>query len=109
MSNTFSIAAVTSTLHQLLLRVKNPQPGDPPADPALVGADVTVRPLDQARQDTTIPQLNLFLYQVTHNAQLRNNANLPPNVQQYWKTAFNASPEPEKKEPMKDADHERHH
>ena len=34
---------------------------------------------------------------------------LPPNVQQYWKTAFNANPEPEKKEPMKNADHDHHH
>jgi len=34
---------------------------------------------------------------------------LPPAVQEYWKTAFNASPEPEKKEPMKNAEHEHHH
>lgn len=32
---------------------------------------------------------------------------LPPAVQEYWKTSFGAAPEPEQKEPMKDADH--HH
>ena len=34
---------------------------------------------------------------------------LPPAVQEYWKTAFNANPEPEKKEPMKHADRDHHH
>lgn len=33
---------------------------------------------------------------------------LPPSVQEYWKTSFGTSPEPEKKEPMKDADHDHH-
>jgi mono/diheme cytochrome c family protein len=32
---------------------------------------------------------------------------LPPAVQEYWKTSFGAAPEPEQKEPLKDADH--HH
>ena len=33
---------------------------------------------------------------------------LPPTVQQYWKTSFGTSPEPEKKEPMKQMEHEHH-
>jgi hypothetical protein len=32
---------------------------------------------------------------------------LPPAVQEYWKSSFGAGPEPEQKEPTKDADH--HH
>jgi len=33
---------------------------------------------------------------------------LPPTVQDYLKTSFGAAPEPEKKEPMKEADHSHH-
>ena len=33
---------------------------------------------------------------------------LPPNVQQYWKTSFGTSPEPEKKESMKEMEHDHH-
>ena len=33
---------------------------------------------------------------------------LPPAVQEFWKTSFGAGPEPEKKEPGKEADHVRH-
>ena len=33
---------------------------------------------------------------------------LPPAVQEYWKTSFGTTPEPEKKEPMKSADHDHH-
>ncbi len=33
---------------------------------------------------------------------------LPPAVQEYWKTSFGTGPAPEKKEPMKDADHDHH-
>ncbi len=33
---------------------------------------------------------------------------LPPAVQEYWKTNFNVEPEVEKKEPMKERDHEHH-
>ena len=33
---------------------------------------------------------------------------LPPAVQDYWKTSFGTSPAPEKKEPMKDVDHDHH-
>jgi hypothetical protein len=72
MSNPLAVAAVTSTLQQMLLRVKNPQPGDPATDPELSGADVSVAPLHLARKDEANNQLNLFLYQATYNAQLRN-------------------------------------
>lgn len=33
---------------------------------------------------------------------------LPPAVQEYWKTSFGTGPEPEKKEPLKDAGHDHH-
>jgi mono/diheme cytochrome c family protein len=33
---------------------------------------------------------------------------LPPAVQEYWKSSFGAGPEPEQKEPTKDADHAHH-
>jgi mono/diheme cytochrome c family protein len=33
---------------------------------------------------------------------------LPPAVQEYWKTSFGTGPEPEKKDPMKGADHDHH-
>lgn len=33
---------------------------------------------------------------------------LPPAVQEYWKTNFGAGSAPEKKEPTKDTDHDRH-
>jgi hypothetical protein len=72
MSNTLAIAAVTSTLQQLLLRVKSPKPGDPPPDPGLVGADVQAKPPDSVTATDAGPILGLFLYHVTHNAQLRN-------------------------------------
>jgi len=33
---------------------------------------------------------------------------LPPTAQQYWKTSFNTAPEPEKKESMKEMEHDHH-
>jgi mono/diheme cytochrome c family protein len=33
---------------------------------------------------------------------------LPPAVQEYWKTSFGTGPVPEKKQPMKETDHDRH-
>ncbi|HEV2400804.1 MAG TPA: cytochrome c [Candidatus Sulfotelmatobacter sp.] len=33
---------------------------------------------------------------------------LPPGAQEFWKSNFGVSPEPEKKEPMKDAAHDHH-
>lgn len=33
---------------------------------------------------------------------------LPPATQEYWKTSFGTGPEPEKKEPMKEMDHDHH-
>lgn len=72
MSNALAIAAVTSTLQQLLLRVKSPKPGDPTPEPGLNGADVVVKPLDMVAATAQGPLLNVLLYHVTHNAQLRN-------------------------------------
>ncbi|MGB7921981.1 MAG: Pvc16 family protein [Pyrinomonadaceae bacterium] len=57
MSNSLAIAAVTTTLRSLLERA--------------LGIEVTTKPLDQARRTTT-DQLNLFLYQMAHNAGLSN-------------------------------------
>jgi hypothetical protein len=67
MSNQLAIAAVTATLRQLLMR----------GVPELPGNNVTTRPPDRARTGTdNSDQLNLFLYQATHNAAWRN-ADLP--------------------------------
>ncbi|NPD27113.1 DUF4255 domain-containing protein [Corallococcus exiguus] len=64
MSNSLSIAAVTAALRTLLfshLHVDTPD------------VSVTTLPLDKARgRDATNHQLNLFLFQVGHNASLRN-------------------------------------
>jgi hypothetical protein len=59
MSNSLAIAAVTATLRNLLIRGIGIQ-------------DVTARPLDFARQNTTGNQVNLFLYQVLPDAAFRN-------------------------------------
>jgi uncharacterized protein DUF4255 len=72
MSDSLAIAAVTSTIQQMLLRVKNPQAGDPAKDPQLAGADVSTAPLHLARTDETTNQLNVFLYHTAWNGQLRN-------------------------------------
>jgi hypothetical protein len=64
MSNPFAIAAVTATFSQLLLRVIE--------EPTLAGVAVTTGAPDMARADSTRRQLNLFLYQVTPSAALRN-------------------------------------
>ncbi len=59
MSNALAVAAVTTTLRSFLTNV-------------LGGViSVTAKPLDEARQ-TAFDQVNLFLYQVTTNAALRN-------------------------------------
>ncbi|HEU4597711.1 MAG TPA: DUF4255 domain-containing protein [Pyrinomonadaceae bacterium] len=59
MTNALAVAAVTTTLRSLLTT-------------ALGGVvNVTAKPLDEARQ-TAFDQVNLFLYQVAHNAALRN-------------------------------------
>jgi hypothetical protein len=57
-SNTLAIAAVTSTLRNMLITGFADAPG----------VAVTTRPLDQARTGTERPsQVNLFLYQTEHN------------------------------------------
>lgn len=59
MSNALAVAAVTTTLRSLFTS-------------ALGGVvSVTAKPLDEARQ-TAFDQVNLFLYQVSHSAALRN-------------------------------------
>jgi hypothetical protein len=67
MSNPHAIAAVTATFRQLLLRVLT--------EPSLTGTVVSMFPPDAARTSTE-RQLNLFLYQISPNAALRN-AELP--------------------------------
>jgi len=73
MSSTLAIGAVTSTLRNLLLRARSPIDGvDPPKDAVLTDVEVTIRPLDRARNAITKTQLNLFLYDVRPNPSLRN-------------------------------------
>ena len=66
MSNDRAIAAVTSTIRNLLFKaVSN--------DADLAGTTVTTRPPDRARQDGgTGNQINLFLYRTSIDAAWRN-------------------------------------
>jgi hypothetical protein len=64
MTSPLAIAAVTATFAQLLGRVIE--------DAALSGADVTTVPPDVAAAAGTDRRLNLFLYQVTPDAAMRN-------------------------------------
>jgi hypothetical protein len=63
MSNALAIAAVTATLRHLLDHELN-------AD--LPGTKVTTRPPDRTREDLSVKQVNLFLYQTLPNAAWRN-------------------------------------
>jgi hypothetical protein len=72
MSNTYAIAATTATMHDLLLKVRSPLPGDPATDIELADTVVSTKPLDKARDPEGKNQLNIFLYQVAPDAQLRN-------------------------------------
>jgi hypothetical protein len=64
-SNPFAIAAVTATLSQLLLGVRE--------EPTLAGTTITVGPPDKARPAaSTGRQLNLYLYEVVPNLGWRN-------------------------------------
>jgi len=80
---------------------------DPPDDPewhifytVRTGVRYTGMPAwDKALSSDDIWKITTFL---THMDKL------PPAVQEYWKTSFGIGPEPEKKEPMKDADHDHH-
>ena len=67
MSNALAIAAVTATLRNLL------QTAIQPLSP---GAQVTVRPLDRARENISVDSVNLFLYNTGPDAAWRN-ADLP--------------------------------
>jgi hypothetical protein len=69
MSNSQAVAAVTVTLRELLFVGVN-------ADAGVAVADVSTKPPDKARGDNLGNQLNLFLYQTTIDAALRN-ADLP--------------------------------
>jgi hypothetical protein len=72
MSNTLAIAAVTSTLRDLLDKVAERRPFDPNPEPTLAGAYCLTKPPNQATKPEGDNHLNLFLYQVTHNAAMRN-------------------------------------
>jgi len=67
MSNVLAIAAVTATLRNLLQSA---------ISPLVPGAQVTVRPLDRARENVTVDSVNLFLYNTGPDAAWRN-ADLP--------------------------------
>lgn len=66
MSNALAIAAATCTLRNLL------QAQIPLLDSDLSDISVTLQPPDVARKGVSVSQLNLFLYQVVHNAAWRN-------------------------------------
>jgi len=68
MSNPLSIAAVTATLRKLLLDGIG-------LDPNFSGVVVSAQPPDKARGNSTVNQINLYLYLINYNAALRN-ANL---------------------------------
>jgi Pvc16 N-terminal domain len=72
MSNTLAIGAVTATLRQILSKVSEPLPLDPPVDSDLADATCTARPPDKARTAEDTNQVNIFLYQTAPNAALRN-------------------------------------
>ncbi len=72
MSNTYAIAAATASLHDLLLKVRTPLPGDPPTDVDLADTVISTKPPDKARDTEGKNQLNIFLYHLTPDAQLRN-------------------------------------
>ncbi|HZS39125.1 MAG TPA: DUF4255 domain-containing protein [Polyangia bacterium] len=72
MSNSLAIAAATATLRNLLLRVQQPLPLDPPTDSELADTVLSTKPPDKARASEDRNQLNLFLYQVGPNAAWRN-------------------------------------
>ncbi len=63
MSNALAIAAVTATLRNLLQGA---------IQPLAPGAQVTVRPLDRARENMTVDSVNLFLYNTGPDAAWRN-------------------------------------
>lgn len=72
MSNALAIAAVTSTLQQILQR--SLVADLPPTSEINLGNPaITTAPLDRARKSReNVHQLNLYLFQVVPNAQLRN-------------------------------------
>ena len=81
MSNSLAIAAVTATLQGMLNKgLTADLPATVPASLNLNNAPVTTRPPDKARPtNDNRNQLNVFLYQTTPNAALRN-TDLPARV-----------------------------
>lgn len=69
MSNPFAIAAVTSTLRNMLADIALPLAGETDTD--LADLEVTMLPPDKAGQTDDHNQLNLFLYQISPSASAR--------------------------------------
>jgi len=65
MANALAISAVTATLRNLVTQAVH-------ADSALSGAEITVAPVNKAPKNDNTNQVNLFLYQASPNAALRN-------------------------------------
>ena len=74
MSNLLAIAAVTSSLYRMLdTALSDAVPQDLVTDYNLNEIEVTTKPLDKARSaDAVANQINIFLFQTTINAALRN-------------------------------------
>jgi hypothetical protein len=70
MSNPSAIAAVTSTLRNMLAHIATPLPNETDTD--LSDFVVTTMPPDKAGQTDDHNQINLFLYQVSHSSGARN-------------------------------------
>jgi hypothetical protein len=71
-SNSLAIFAVTATMRDILNLAASPLPFDPDPDPDLNDVTCSVKPPDKARTAESQNQLNLFLYQTSWNAALRN-------------------------------------
>lgn len=72
MSNSLAIAAVTATIRNILNKAAQPLPFDPDPDSDLNDVICTTKPPDKARPTEGQNQLNLFLYQTSWSAALRN-------------------------------------
>jgi hypothetical protein len=64
-SNALAISAVTATLRNILTQAVH-------ADSALAGAEITVASINKAPKNDNANQVNLFLYEASPNAALRN-------------------------------------
>ena len=80
---------------------------DPPDDPEwhiFYTIRTGVRYTGMPSWDKTLPQQDMWKITMF----LSHMDKLPPAVQEYWKTSFGTAPEPEKKESMKNMEHEHH-